>query len=236
MKKVINFMLALGALHAPYVYSSNEEDVKIKIEQAQNAINEDNETFNIKPRSVSDWPSRHPASAVFANFERFRDSFDFYIWQENNNVWVEVLPVTTAPFVCSSSFDIIQNGIQFDTVKLENITGNSQCGDVLVSSAVYKLTQWSFYSTKADLNSPFTLIFNSEQFLDFSSSGISVPDTPLPIDPESECSHANFNNGVLYIPRVDVINDFGGSSSYEVEMTLTLPSPLTFKVTEANLK
>jgi len=76
------------------------------------------------------------------------------------------------PFICSSSFVIIQNGKQYDTVELETFYGSSQCEYVYVPS-VFRLNQWSHYTNLADLNQPFTLIYEGV----FNTYWFSIPAT-----------------------------------------------------------
>jgi len=63
------------------------------------------------------------------------------------------------PFICSSSFRIIQNNVQFDTVLLEAASGDSQCSDVDLPS-VFELNQQPLVENPADLNYDFTLLFD----------------------------------------------------------------------------
>lgn len=113
------------------------------------------------PSQVSaSFPTGHPDNAFSGTFSWFNDHFNIYIWSENNSIWIETEPIGgDVPFICSSAFKIIQNAVQYDTVKLLAASGSSQCGDVYIPS-VFQLTQWSFYPNPANLNSAFTLLFD----------------------------------------------------------------------------
>ena len=54
---------------------------------------------------------------------------------------------------------LFQNEVQFDTVRLVAVSGDSQCGDVHIPS-VFELSQWPFIDNPADLNYNFTLLFD----------------------------------------------------------------------------
>ena len=90
------------------------------------------------------------------------------------------------PFICSSSFTVIQNGIQYDSVKLVNTPdGNSFCDDLLIPQTMV-LDQWTFDS-QFDEDRAFQLIYDG--FDDKSSIDIgaySQPAPPPPPAPEPE--------------------------------------------------
>ncbi len=116
------------------------------------------------PPQVLARPSGHPNNAFSSIFTRgsgsYAEQFNIYVWREDYSVWVEIVPVEPdQPFICSSSFIIVQNDVQFDTVRLEAASGDSQCGDVYISS-VFELLQWSFTDNPADLNLDFTLLYD----------------------------------------------------------------------------
>jgi hypothetical protein len=135
---------------------SLKEQKKIQIAESANQLNESHAS------AVSLWPSSPPNSAISAIFSWFGDPFMIYIWRETGDTWVQIVPQNgSRPFICSSSFTIVQNAIQFDTVKLETISGDSQCDYVLITS-IFRFTQQSFNTTKADLNQAFTLLYDGK--------------------------------------------------------------------------
>jgi hypothetical protein len=113
---------------------------------------------------AASFPTKHPDTAFSSTFAKGYgssiDQFNIYVWRENNSVWIEIEPIEQdAPFICSSAFSIIQNEVQFDTVKLVPVSGNSQYRNVHITS-VFELSQWLFFDNPADLNSEFTLLFD----------------------------------------------------------------------------
>ncbi len=80
--------------------------------------------------SVS-WPTSHPADAVYKQIKWYSDVYDTYTWWENTRIWVDVKPVTSAPFVCGPDA-ILQNGIQY-TGSFYTNADRSFCGDLYLS-------------------------------------------------------------------------------------------------------
>ena len=116
------------------------------------------------PSLGEDFPTDHPGDAVSEDWSRgfgsSRDEFTVFMWRENYEVWLEIERINNSmPFICSSSFDIIQNNVQYDTVKLVNVSGDSQCDD-LVIDGIFKLSQWNHIDNPADLNFDFTLFYD----------------------------------------------------------------------------
>jgi uncharacterized protein DUF4214 len=93
-------------------------------------------------------------------FTRWDDVFNITVGR-GNYIWIYIEPVDGYPFICSPSFTIIQDGIQYDNVKLVSVSGESQCGDVYIPQ-IYNLTFWSFVKNPADLSREFTLIYDAE--------------------------------------------------------------------------
>ncbi len=134
---------------------------KRQIAESTNQIDKSHDNLGqIAASAVSLWPSSPPNNAISAIFSWFSDPFMIYIWREGGDTWVQIVPQKgSRPFICSSGFTMVQNAIQFDTVKLETINGDTQCNDVLDKS-IFRFTQWSFNTTKADLNRAFTLFYD----------------------------------------------------------------------------
>ena len=160
MKK--SLYLLVGFCFLVIAYSPAVSDTKAD-EQAyrENAksINEiRSKSENVKQQQVT-FPGTHPSDAISDTWSWFTDAFNVYVWRESGYVWIEIEPLSGYPFICSGSFVIILGGIQYDTVRLENVSGSSQCGDVYVSS-IFWFTQWSFYDNPADLNQAFTILYD----------------------------------------------------------------------------
>ncbi len=165
MKKVSISILVLSifclAWSGVSYAASPKKQKKRPIAESANQINESHYALGqIAVSAVSLWPSSPPNNAISAIFSWFSDPFMIYIWRETGDTWVQIVPQNgSRPLICSSFFTIVQNAIQFDTVKLETISGDSQCDYVLITS-IFRFTQWSFDTTKADLNQAFTLLYD----------------------------------------------------------------------------
>lgn len=78
------------------------------------------------------------------------ETFQATIWRQpcqgdpsRSAVLMRVLPQNN-PFFCSSSFKAIQNGVQFDSVKLVNRVEASSFCDDLFTASTFLIDQWSF--------------------------------------------------------------------------------------------
>lgn len=151
------------AIQSPYA-EVNEKQRLVNFYKSINQKNQIHASPVLKPRVTEDWPDKHPESATSSIFSWFSDDFNIYLWRDSNNVWVEIIPINSAPFICGASFDIFQNGSfrvdddQSGIVKLEQEGGSSYCDD-LSEPLVFKLSLWSFLADKADLTKPFDLYF-----------------------------------------------------------------------------
>jgi len=124
----------------------------------------------IPAQAVASFPTGHPDTAISSTFTEgfgsFIDQFNIYVWRENCSMWVELEPIDQddEPFVCSTAFFIIQNEVQFYTVNLVDVSGNSLCGSLhygpVNNPYVFELTQWSHIDNLADLNYDFTLLYD----------------------------------------------------------------------------
>jgi len=183
-----------------YAGITDEEIKRQKLEK----INQLNEMYEpaCEFKAATAFPSTHPADAFsgtasWATKGSSPDEFNLYVWTESGETWIEIEPVIGVPSIYSSSFVIIQNSIQYDTVKVEVFSGSSQGGRIYVPS-VFKLTQWSFYTTQADLSQAFTLIYDGVwDVYSFDIPGLGSTPTPTPI-PTSDLSDTD-NDGVIDI-------------------------------------
>ncbi len=103
------------------------------------------------------WPKGHPAGALMDRFYDGEAEFDFYIWRENGFVWAEIVVRKGIPYICSSSFNIIQGGIEWETTFLASYAGDRKCGDVHVKREAYNFTQGRWYEAIADLRKSFRI-------------------------------------------------------------------------------
>ena len=167
MKRALYFAIVIAFLFpaSPTVFAKQSIDIQVHREkvEAKNQINVRYEFLaGFVPAKL--FPAGHPQTAVSDTFGwgygSYIDYFKIYAWRQDGYVWVEIEPLLgDEPFICSPSFVIIQKGVQYDTVKLVTVSGDSQCGEIYVTS-VFELSQWSFYDNPADLSKAFTLLFD----------------------------------------------------------------------------
>ena len=84
------------------------------------------------PSADTIWPTTHPVSATYKQIKLYSGIFDTYSWWENGRVWMDVIPVTTGPFVCSGDFTMVQSNEQFDVRLLTKTELWGFCGDLFV--------------------------------------------------------------------------------------------------------
>ncbi len=170
---------------------------KRQIPESADQINESHDNLGQKKTSAaSPWPTSAPNNAVSAAFSWFSDPFMIYTWREAGDAWVQIVPQNgSRPFICNSVFTIVQNAIQFDTVKLETVSGDSQCGNVLITS-IFRVAQRSFNTAKADLDQAFTLLYNGGTLYSLNMPrDSSTSSTPLPQRPHSHGEWVSYSTG-----------------------------------------
>ena len=189
---------------------SLKEQRKRQIKESASQINNSHDSLGqIAASAVSPWPSSPPNNAISAIFSWFSDPFMIYTWREAGNTWVQIVPQNgSRPLICSSFFTIVQNAIRFDTVKLETISGDSQCDYVLITS-IFRFTQWSFNTAKADLNQAFTLIYDGGTLhslnLPRDSSTLSTPYPKAIADGKEWVSYSTGSSGESYYDSESII-------------------------------
>jgi hypothetical protein len=93
-------------------------------------------------------------------------TLSFTFWREalassNNTVLMKVETAGTGEiFICGSSFKVIQNGAQFDALKLNSGDSSKQC-HVFLSGKTFTLDQEA--SPKFDDKAAFSLVYNAQQ-------------------------------------------------------------------------
>lgn len=131
-------------------------------------INEHYEQPEELARTVSWWPSAVPATAAKSVFYRgygsSADSFEIAVWREQNDTWVNIVPLTGSPFICDTSFSISQRSTQCNDIKTESQNGTTQCGDVRTSS-FYKMTIRLYVENPPDMSQFFILLFDGSEHL-----------------------------------------------------------------------
>jgi hypothetical protein len=140
------------------------------------------------------FPCSHPPDAITDTWTRrfgsLKYTFTVYVWRERGYVWIGIRPISKKIFICSGSFMIIQGGTQYDTVRLENASGDSQCGDVITAS-IFLFTQWSFVDKPADLNQAFTIHYDGHD----DTYTLNVPPEPNPRDGDPDKDKDSDNGG-----------------------------------------
>ena len=185
MKKSLFCLVITSLLFIGYstTFADTKADEQTYRENAK-SINEIRSKYeNVKEKQVT-FPGTHPSDAISDNWSwgygSYTDTFNIYVWRESDYVWIEIEPLSGNPFICSSSFVITLGGIQYDTVRLENVSGSSQCGDVYVAS-IFWFTQWSFYDNPADLYQAFTILYDGGENI-YTLDIAADPDPPI-LDP-----------------------------------------------------
>ena len=122
---------------------------------------------------------------------RFGEQLRFDVWREpcrdNSGLIVPLLrvtPLSGSPFVCSSSFTVIQAGIQYDIRLSSSSTSSSAsfCGDLFVPTT-FLIAQFSS-DPQFDDSEAFQLIFQGDRnyTLNIPAAIAAGPKTPLPAD------------------------------------------------------
>ncbi|MCC6195486.1 MAG: hypothetical protein IT518_13565 [Burkholderiales bacterium] len=96
------------------------------------------------------------------------DAFDLMLWREHCDarasesiLYARVVPTAGMPFICSSSFAVLQNGTQYDVKLVQTRAGFSFCNDV-VAPVTLAVDPWSF-GPHFDPAAAFTLVFKGAQ-------------------------------------------------------------------------
>ena len=115
------------------------------------------------------------------------DQLQFTLWRQpceddaRQSVVLMRVDPTNEPFLCSSSFIVIQDGRQYDSIKLVDVPdGSSFCDDLYVPMTLL-LEQWSF-ETQFDDQSQFTLIHEGV----YENNSVVIPQYSYSQDPVNE--------------------------------------------------
>lgn len=211
MRNKLIYLVFIGLLLSTQPATSQDamEEILQDAATTENNRKESLVLYKYNDFALSLFPAAHPPTATTKTFSYFDDLFEFYIWESSGSIWVEVIPLGDEVFICGPSFVIYQDGIQYDTLKLERSDEISSCGDIS-SREVFLLTQWSFYGPdeRADLSRPFTLIFNADDIETISFRG--APDLfPAPGSNSTGVIGPNFD---ISIPSIIFQSPFGDQS------------------------
>lgn len=126
------------------------------------------------------------------SIERSGDTAEMVVWRNDcgdgsGDLLITFTPQSGSPFICSTNFDVVQNGRQFDNFRLRSDPNfiDSFCGDLLVESTFF--VAQSDFAAQWDTSEEFTLVFRSDQTLDVGAfepsdagDGGDREDMPLP--------------------------------------------------------
>ena len=90
------------------------------------------------------FPTTHPPTAVSDTWPSgYGDSFfSIYVWRENGQVWIEIEPLLdypAYPFICGSSFNFVQNGVQLTDYPVLEVSNGDWFCDYLYVDTVFRL-------------------------------------------------------------------------------------------------
>jgi hypothetical protein len=198
MARKIAILLSAFAVVQSTLAGDLREDIARQRVIALDSINKAYER-PVRTTRATSFPVSRPASASagYGWSSGSTDSFNVFIWRENGLVWISVEPTSGEPFICSPAFKIFQDGFQFDEVKIETSTGDSQC-DYLPASTIFLLTNWDF-AEAPDWDHGFRLHFQDV----IETYSIDIPSTTG--EPPGPQVPTYYENGVLYLPYVDTI-------------------------------
>lgn len=107
--------------------------------------------------------NRHAAGVLEASWAT-SDAFDVMLWREpcgshasESVLYARITPTAGVPFICSSSFAVLQNGTQYDIKLVQTRAGFSFCNDVMAPVTLV-VDSWSF-GPPFDPTAAFTLVF-----------------------------------------------------------------------------
>lgn len=122
-------------------------------------------------------------SAAWTTGEEFRGT----LWREpcptsttSTTLYLRIVPTQGAPFVCSSSFKVVQAGTQYDIKLVQTTSGGSFCSDVF-APVTLAVDQYTF-NPQFDRNGAFTLIYSGVRE-NFSASFPAYAGAPPPGPP-----------------------------------------------------
>ena len=89
----------------------------------------------------------------------YEEYFEIFVYRMNGDIYMKITPVAYGPFICSTEFYIIQDSVQYDDIKIEKENGDSQCGDLFVTSK-FRLSQYSFANDRPNFAEEFSLRYD----------------------------------------------------------------------------
>lgn len=183
--KLYGGLIVLGLVTVSVAVSASESSLKSalilenqtnqEMEYQQSGIGTKAQSgIDTKALTLPDWPAclslplpTTPKAPyyTFSGSWGSNDSVTFTVWREPCDassfaLMMRVVP-SNEPFICSSSFNVIQSGNQYDSLKLTQTSGgDSFCHDLYVPTT-FLMEQWSFKQNKFDISQAFTLIYDA---------------------------------------------------------------------------
>jgi len=145
-------------------------------------------------------------TASWASQTSDSDSFQGTLWREpcagtisGTTLYLRIAPTKGYPFICSSAFNVVQGGAQYDILLTQSAGGSSFCQDLLTSTT-FIVDQYSF-QLPIDRSAAFTLWFNGvwEKYQAFLNAYGTPPEPLTPnaqtlwfVPPASDVGHQGF--------------------------------------------
>lgn len=109
-------------------------------------------------------PRNGYAAGLLAASWEADDAFDVMLWREpcgadaaQSIMFARVVPTAGMPFICSSSFAVLQHGTQYDVKLVQTSAGFSFCNDLMAPLTLI-IDPWTF-GPHFDPSAAFTLVF-----------------------------------------------------------------------------
>lgn len=118
---------------------------------------------------------------------RFGDTARLKIWRQpcagddqQSAVVMRIQPISGNIFVCSSDFVVVQNNVQYDSVRLINANGGSSfCGNILVTQT-FLMDQWSF-DAQFNEDGFFRIFYDEDSLIEMTVGKYEPPSSQPPV-------------------------------------------------------
>ncbi len=139
MKKLfLFFIFTIFSLAGMY-----EDNLHLQRETLQKNMLEHQYTPILRDTGKTYTQLQPPTYAKKYDVKRFDESAIFYLWYENGENFIRVVPKTSSFFTCSASFAVVQNGVQYDMQLLQKENGDSFCDNLLIP-VTFKIASYNF--------------------------------------------------------------------------------------------
>lgn len=191
------------------------------------------EVLAINPFCVKTPLPTTPSGMVWKRrFSKGTTAFDLLAWRigctnAQSNVLIKIIPVSASPFICSSSFTVIQKNDQYGWKLTSAPNGSSFCDDLLIPKT-FLMEQWSF-DQHFDEDLAFTIVWDSDSTQRLSlGSYNNIPSGC----PQGAIGKFSPTTGIMTIPNVQYPN----GKCYSFDMKRIAPfTNLNFNVFKQTL-